>query len=96
MHLTTVRLFVESTLRYGLPPVFQGAVVKPVDKKETELRKVLANVFTDGKPTHAHTHTHTHSAETPSPYSNTMHGQVADISAPWKAAVCDVCVCVCV
>jgi hypothetical protein len=23
MHLTAVRLFVESTLRYGLPPVFQ-------------------------------------------------------------------------
>lgn len=49
MHLTAVRLFVESTLRYGLPPVFQGAVVKPYDKKENELRNVLANVFSDGR-----------------------------------------------
>jgi hypothetical protein len=48
MHLTAVRLFVESTLRYGLPPVFQAAVVKPWDKKENELRKVMARVFGDG------------------------------------------------
>ncbi len=48
LHLTAVRLFVESTLRYGLPPTFQAAVVRPVEKREAELRNTLARVFHDG------------------------------------------------
>lgn len=45
VHLAVVRLFVESILRYGLPPQFQGAVVKPLPKMEARLRAVLASAF---------------------------------------------------
>ncbi|KAI8468810.1 MAG: vacuolar H+ ATPase V1 sector, subunit C [Monoraphidium minutum] len=45
IHLAVVRLFVESILRYGLPPQFQGVVVKPLPKMEARLRGVLAGAF---------------------------------------------------
>eukprot|EP00879_Flechtneria_rotunda_P001770 GHRR01001934.1.p1 GENE.GHRR01001934.1~~GHRR01001934.1.p1 ORF type:complete len:374 (+),score=111.37 GHRR01001934.1:96-1217(+) len=45
MHLSVIRLFVESILRYGLPPQFQAAVVKPLPKMEVRLRAVLAQTF---------------------------------------------------
>lgn len=48
MHLAVVRLFVESILRYGLPPQFQGVVVKPLPKMEGRLRVVLASAFGTG------------------------------------------------
>lgn len=32
VHLMTIRLFVESILRYGLPPAYQAAVVIPENK----------------------------------------------------------------
>jgi hypothetical protein len=48
VHLCVVRLFVESILRYGLPPQFQAVVVKPLPKMETRLRLVLASAFGTG------------------------------------------------
>jgi V-type H+-transporting ATPase subunit C len=49
MHLCVVRLFVESILRYGLPPAFQAAVVKPLPKMEVRLRTALATTFGTGE-----------------------------------------------
>lgn len=48
LHLAVIRLFVESILRYGLPPQFQAAVVKPLPKMEARLRAVLAASFGTG------------------------------------------------
>ena len=48
MHIFSVRLFVESILRYGLPPQFLAAVMKPVEKLEVKLRNQLASAFGDG------------------------------------------------
>ena len=45
MHMLTIRIFVESILRYGLPPSFQAAVLKPNKKCEIKVRAVLANQF---------------------------------------------------
>ena len=45
MHMLTIRVFVESILRYGLPPKFQAAVIKPNKKCEVKVRAVLANHF---------------------------------------------------
>merc|ERR1739848_787581 len=45
MHMLTIRIFVESILRYGLPPSFQAAVIKPNKKCEVKVRAVLANQF---------------------------------------------------
>lgn len=40
-----VRLFVESVLRYGLPPSFATFVLKPHAKTEGKLRSKLAIAF---------------------------------------------------
>jgi V-type H+-transporting ATPase subunit C len=48
VHLAVIRLFVESILRYGLPPQFQAAVVKPLPKMEARLRAVLLASFGTG------------------------------------------------
>lgn len=48
MHVLVVRLFVESILRYGLPPHFQAAVVRPGEKSEGRLRAELDNTFGGG------------------------------------------------
>eukprot|EP00899_Mesostigma_viride_P028896 jgi/Mesvir1/9191/Mv15942-RA.1 len=45
MHLCALRLFVESILRYGLPPKFVAAVVKPNKKVEKKVRTALAQAF---------------------------------------------------
>lgn len=53
MHLAVIRLFVESILRYGLPPQFQAAVIKPLPKMDARLRAVLLATFgTGGSRTH--------------------------------------------
>lgn len=49
MHISAVRIFVESILRYGLPPAFQAAVIQPQAKQEAKLRAALAASFADGK-----------------------------------------------
>ena len=45
MHMLTIRIFLESILRYGLPPSFQAAVLKPNRRCEIKVRAVLANQF---------------------------------------------------
>jgi len=45
IHVTAIRLFVESVLRYGLPPQFLPVLIKPNPRYETELRKVLTSTF---------------------------------------------------
>lgn len=42
IHICAVRLFVESVLRYGLPPKFLGALIEPEVRHEHRLRKGLA------------------------------------------------------
>ncbi|PNH05357.1 V-type proton ATPase subunit C [Tetrabaena socialis] len=49
MHVLVLRLFVESILRYGLPPSFQAAVVRPQEKAENKLRAELEKTFGGGK-----------------------------------------------
>lgn len=55
MHSLSIRLFVESILRYGLPPAFQAAVVRPKDKIEAKLRAVMAEAFGGDGGWHIHT-----------------------------------------
>ena len=45
LHLLCIRVFVESILRYGLPPSFQAAVVKPNRRCEEKVRAALASQF---------------------------------------------------
>lgn len=52
VHICAVRLFVESILRYGLPPCFQASVMKPHKKLEKKLRAVLSNTFGQGASVH--------------------------------------------
>mmetsp|Transcript_24583 Transcript_24583/g.61899 ORF Transcript_24583/g.61899 Transcript_24583/m.61899 type:complete len:368 (+) Transcript_24583:215-1318(+) len=44
IHICAVRLFTESILRYGLPPKFLAAVMKP-GKAENKLRSALGTMF---------------------------------------------------
>ncbi|CAG9465182.1 unnamed protein product [Pedinophyceae sp. YPF-701] len=48
VHALVVRVFVESILRYGLPPSFQAAVMKPKPRTESKLRGVLSTTFSRG------------------------------------------------
>lgn len=48
VHLVAIRMFVESILRYGLPPAYQAAVVIPKDKSEARLRQILNTAFGAG------------------------------------------------
>jgi V-type H+-transporting ATPase subunit C len=41
MHFCAVRVFVESILRYGLPPSFLSAVLAPPTKSEKKVRSIL-------------------------------------------------------
>jgi V-type H+-transporting ATPase subunit C len=43
IHICAVRLFVESVLRYGLPPKFLGVLLEPVSRHTAKLRKGLAD-----------------------------------------------------
>ncbi|KAK9815311.1 hypothetical protein WJX72_001409 [[Myrmecia] bisecta] len=45
IHICAIRLFVESILRYGLPPQFLGVLIKPNPKTTTKLRKQLTSMF---------------------------------------------------
>ena len=45
IHICAVRLFCESVLRYGVPPKFLAALVKPNQKQVQRLRKLLAAMF---------------------------------------------------
>mmetsp|Transcript_2301 Transcript_2301/g.8726 ORF Transcript_2301/g.8726 Transcript_2301/m.8726 type:complete len:371 (+) Transcript_2301:90-1202(+) len=52
VHVCAIRLFVESILRYGLPPSFQACVMKPQKRSEKKLRGILANTFGQGASSH--------------------------------------------
>ncbi|EPZ31995.1 ATPase, V1 complex, subunit C [Rozella allomycis CSF55] len=43
IHVKALRIFVESVLRFGLPPVFQPVVLKPKNKAEKKLREAFSN-----------------------------------------------------
>jgi len=45
IHLKAIRVFVESVLRYGLPPDFVSAVVKPYPKQESKTRTTLNRAY---------------------------------------------------
>ena len=45
IHVCAIRLFVESILRYGLPPRFLAVLMKPSPKGVARLRKALASTF---------------------------------------------------
>lgn len=45
IHICAIRLFVESILRYGLPPKFVATLMKPNQKNAARLRKVLNQLF---------------------------------------------------
>ena len=52
MHVAAVRLFVESILRYGLPPCFATVLCAPDKKHEKRMRTLLASAF--GRNASAH------------------------------------------
>jgi V-type H+-transporting ATPase subunit C len=52
VHICAIRLFVESILRYGLPPSFQAVVMKPRLRSEKKIRSILANTFGQGASSH--------------------------------------------
>jgi len=45
VHLKCVQCFVESILRYGLPPEFQAMVLTPKRNQERKLEKTLCNLY---------------------------------------------------
>jgi len=45
MHVKVIRLFVESVLRYGVPPDFQAVVMEPKQKYEKKLHQALMKQF---------------------------------------------------
>jgi len=48
VHLKTVRCFVESVLRYGLPVNFLAVMAKPNKKSEEKMKKTLGAMYGDG------------------------------------------------
>ncbi|KAF9166552.1 Vacuolar ATP synthase subunit C [Actinomortierella ambigua] len=44
-HLKCVRVFVESVLRYGLPPDFVGIAIKPKPKQEKKIQDILKRQY---------------------------------------------------
>eukprot|EP00993_Chasmostoma_nieuportense_P001380 NODE_2267_length_1228_cov_160.444142_g2155_i0.p1 GENE.NODE_2267_length_1228_cov_160.444142_g2155_i0~~NODE_2267_length_1228_cov_160.444142_g2155_i0.p1 ORF type:complete len:393 (+),score=129.41 NODE_2267_length_1228_cov_160.444142_g2155_i0:113-1180(+) len=47
IHLKAIRIFVESILRYGLPPNFVAMLFQVDGRKEKDVRKQLANNYSD-------------------------------------------------
>ncbi|CAD7695825.1 unnamed protein product [Ostreobium quekettii] len=47
IHICVIRLFVESILRYGLPPSFVAGIVQPEEKKIKKLQQLLEATFGD-------------------------------------------------
>ncbi|KXS17787.1 ATPase, V1 complex, subunit C [Gonapodya prolifera JEL478] len=45
IHVKALRVYVESILRYGLPPDFQPMVVKPKSKAERKVREIMGNHY---------------------------------------------------
>jgi V-type H+-transporting ATPase subunit C len=49
LHLKAIRVFVESVLRYGLPPDFMSAVIEPHAKQDKKTRDILNQMFDSHK-----------------------------------------------
>ena len=47
VHICVIRLFVESILRYGLPPSFVPGIILPEEKKVKKLKQLLETTFGD-------------------------------------------------
>ncbi|EPY26902.1 V-type H+-transporting ATPase subunit C [Strigomonas culicis] len=47
IHLKSIRVFVESLLKYGLPPRFISVVVQLPASKEAEVRKRISEIYPD-------------------------------------------------
>ncbi|CAB4384333.1 ATPase, V1 complex, subunit C [Rhizophagus irregularis] len=45
IHLKALRVYVESVLRYGLPPDFMSAVIRPKFKMDKKIREILNNLY---------------------------------------------------
>lgn len=45
IHVCAVRLFVESVLRYGLPPKFLGVLIQPNARTQPKVRRGLADAM---------------------------------------------------
>jgi len=45
MHIKALRVYVESILRYGLPPNFQPMIIKPKGKNDRRVREILAQHY---------------------------------------------------
>ncbi|ONK76601.1 uncharacterized protein A4U43_C03F30000 [Asparagus officinalis] len=52
MHFCAVRVFVESILRYGLPPSFLSAVLSPPTKSEKKVRSILEQLCGNANSTY--------------------------------------------
>lgn len=49
IHIKALRIFVESLLKYGLPPRFLAVTLAVDERKEKEIRKAIANLYPDLK-----------------------------------------------
>jgi len=45
IHIKSLRIFVESVLRYGLPVNFQSIIIRPNKKNHKKIREVLGQTF---------------------------------------------------
>ncbi|CAG8724778.1 7693_t:CDS:2, partial [Dentiscutata heterogama] len=45
IHLKAMKVYVESVLRYGLPPDFMSATIKPKPKMDKRIREILNNQY---------------------------------------------------
>ncbi|CAK9143358.1 unnamed protein product [Ilex paraguariensis] len=52
MHFCAVRVFVESILRYGLPPSFLSVVLAPSAKSEKKVRSILEGLCDSSNSTY--------------------------------------------
>jgi len=48
VHIKAMRVFVESVLRFGVPPNFASFIVQPKGNQQTQMRKALADVLGRG------------------------------------------------
>lgn len=57
-HLKSLRVFVESVLRYGLPPDFVGFTIKPKPKQDKKILDILTAQYgyLGGSPNNRHGH----------------------------------------
>jgi V-type H+-transporting ATPase subunit C len=50
VHIKAMRIFVESVLRFGVPPNFASFIVQPKGNQQANMRKALADVLGKGTP----------------------------------------------